>query len=564
MIDPAHYMTHDHFFGTFPGAHDESCLDHKFDHTACTGENHLHHPIPNHNHPRNNLAKLPLLARRHHSLSTMPHMPNFFDTKGQSPVGFGMHAVMSPNVPVDFPSMINADSSPQGEDDSTSAACSSDCNQCPSDCGASEAGDVCRDAECGPACDDVQCERAASPCTDVECLTRSMSDKDKAAADVLASFGEDPLGQGQMASSSMSSLPSSQLFSNQGSYHNGGMPAAMAQSLNMGNPFHCAPDSYSNNFMDPNMGLGNLDWMAFGTHFLQEHSSGGCVRPCLIDNQNLPFDKCPLPHHAHTHPGQQSFCLPDNSDPSHLVACGVEFNSPTAWFEHLQEQHLYQQGEHLGFLSATHQSQTSVMASHERQPLTHPQSPDTILVSTDVLRGRESSTASSISRPLSASSQPETPNTAATEASTIKTEQFACKWHKEDDGQVCGMTFLNDEELQTHCREQHLKTLCKTEKGFECRWEECARKENFTQKSKLERHLQTHTGCKLNFSIFAAKGCFLTHCLVKPVKCTICGLALSAKQSLAQHMRIHTGEKPWSCQHPGCDAAFKQQSALSE
>jgi uncharacterized Zn-finger protein len=51
---------------------------------------------------------------------------------------------------------------------------------------------------------------------------------------------------------------------------------------------------------------------------------------------------------------------------------------------------------------------------------------------------------------------------------------------------------------------------------------------------------------------------------VKPVKCDICGIYLSAKQSLEQHMRTHSGEKPWKCEYPGCTQSFKQQSALSK
>ncbi|OHW92961.1 zinc-responsiveness transcriptional activator [Colletotrichum incanum] len=455
---------HDHFLGgTLSISHDESCLDLKYDHVACRGpeNNHQHHPVPNHNHPRINLNSIPMLQRRHHSISTMPGIPNFFESKDQSPVGFGANALMSPTAHVDFAAMIHTDSSTNVEDDSTSAACSSlDCNQCASDCGASEAGDICRDAECGPACDDDECERAASPCEDAECLARSLSEKDKAAAGVLASFGgENSLGQNGMATSSMPSLQTSQFFPNQSSFdngvmtaasqssfHNGGLPSTMVQSMNMDGFYQCDLDSLPTTYLDASMD-GNFDWASWAAHIANEHSSGAC-------------------------------------------------------------------------------------------------SPGTIQVSTKVLRNRESSTNSSVSRPPTASSPVVSPETILSEASSITSEQFACKWHKEAGGQVCGLVFQDDEGLQNHCREQHLKNLNKTDNGFKCRWEGCSRDGHFTQKSKLERHLQTHTG-------------------YKPVKCTICGLALSAKQSLAQHMRIHTGEKPWACQHPGCGAAFKQQSALT-
>ncbi|KAF4491839.1 Zinc-responsive transcriptional regulator ZAP1 [Colletotrichum fructicola Nara gc5] len=86
--------------------------------------------------------------------------------------------------------------------------------------------------------------------------------------------------------------------------------------------------------------------------------------------------------------------------------------------------------------------------------------------------------------------------------------------------------------------------MAKQAKGFPCLWSTCPRDTTFNQKSKLERHMQTHTG-------------------YKPVKCEVCHAALSAKQSLAQHMRIHTGEKPWKCNFPDCTQSFKQQSALT-
>ncbi|TDZ26798.1 Zinc finger protein 554 [Colletotrichum orbiculare MAFF 240422] len=135
-----------------------------------------------------------------------------------------------------------------------------------------------------------------------------------------------------------------------------------------------------------------------------------------------------------------------------------------------------------------------------------------------------------------------------------ETVNHTCRW-LDDCKHECGRTFDNDKDLQTHCRDDHIAEMVKRTKeersgnkeekaGFWCLWAGCSRVGHFTQKSKLERHLQTHTG-------------------YKPVRCSVCNLALSAKQSLQQHMRIHTGEKPWKCTHEGCPQSFKQQSALT-
>ncbi|KAK7416047.1 zinc-finger protein [Neonectria punicea] len=121
---------------------------------------------------------------------------------------------------------------------------------------------------------------------------------------------------------------------------------------------------------------------------------------------------------------------------------------------------------------------------------------------------------------------------------------LTCHWVFPGGG-VCLTRFKDRKHLHLHCKEDHLKDLPKVKHGFSCSWHSCSREGAFSQKSKLERHMQTHTG-------------------YKPVECDICGLWLSAKQSLDQHLRTHTGEKPWKCEWPNCTRSFKQQSALSE
>ncbi|KAF4984191.1 hypothetical protein FZEAL_589 [Fusarium zealandicum] len=127
--------------------------------------------------------------------------------------------------------------------------------------------------------------------------------------------------------------------------------------------------------------------------------------------------------------------------------------------------------------------------------------------------------------------------------SMVENTDFKCHWLCET-GTLCLQTFENNKDLQDHCKIEHVKSLKKGPNGFCCTWYACIRPGPFSQKSKLERHMQTHTG-------------------YKPVKCEICGIMLSAKQSLEQHMRTHSGEKPWECKFPGCTQRFKQQSALT-
>jgi hypothetical protein len=75
-----------------------------------------------------------------------------------------------------------------------------------------------------------------------------------------------------------------------------------------------------------------------------------------------------------------------------------------------------------------------------------------------------------------------------------------CLWCEKEGGAVCGQTFGNAEELFTHVNAAHIKSLTKGPTGYTCLWQTCNReaegKKPFPQRSKIERHMQTHIGRK--------------------------------------------------------------------
>ncbi|KAI9696573.1 MAG: zinc-finger protein [Candelina mexicana] len=75
-----------------------------------------------------------------------------------------------------------------------------------------------------------------------------------------------------------------------------------------------------------------------------------------------------------------------------------------------------------------------------------------------------------------------------------------CAWTEGDgnngDAITCGLMFDDAEALHTHIKAAHTDRL-NQKLGYFCQWKDCDRRGfgRFSQKGKLERHVQVHTGC---------------------------------------------------------------------
>lgn len=403
----------------------------------------------------------------------------------------------------------------QGGTGNENSDCKVDCPECRG-CDSSTPGPVCSDSDCPSSpCDENQCD-PYTRCSGVDCIPEGEDEfpapelQQAAVALNTLHNGSDrqvPL-QPQVQKVAQHNAPSSSQVSQQ----------STGEQLTR----YAAGQTFSNSTSHPAtpMGMGMMTSTSPSGGFQQQveafqhlwlqhdpnQPNAQCAQPCLFNTYSASHVRCPMPQFTHTHSHTESFCQPTVNDPGYNLTCGDVFSSAWEWVNHFNEQHrnthnadclaaFFPQSFPGNYLDFGHSGLGHGHHQHSHDMSRLEQDEQSIRRSSSISTGTVTNMSEDVNQRSSI--------TPATEDSAHTMEgQAICKWVVSEVDGVCGKAFATDEALHAHCRQAHILPLDKVGDGFPCLWEKCRRqhkpdgKGKFGQKSKLERHLQTHTGCE--------------------------------------------------------------------